>query len=51
MVLELYRSREKTKSLISKQNNECQIIVADISKEESINTIYSKINNKNTKYI
>ena len=36
----------KTKQLINAQNNECKIIVADISKIESINMIYSQIQHK-----
>ena len=36
----------KTKQLINAQNNECKIIVADISQSESINMIYSQIEHK-----
>ena len=36
----------KTKELINEQNNECKIIVADILKSESIDTIYSQIQHK-----
>ena len=36
----------KTKKLINAQNNDCQIIVSDVSKTESINDIYSKIEHK-----
>ena len=36
----------KTKKLINAQNNDCKIIISDISKTESINKIYSKIKNK-----
>ncbi len=36
----------KTKKLIEAQNNECKIIVADISQSESINMIYSQIEHK-----
>ena len=36
----------KTKQLINAQNNECKIIVADISQSESINMIYSQIQHK-----
>ena len=36
----------KTKELINTQNNECKIIVADISQSESINMIYSQIQHK-----
>ena len=36
----------KTKELINAQNNDCKIIISDISKTESINDIYSKIENK-----
>ena len=36
----------KTKELINKQNNECKIIVADISTDESVDIIYSKIDHK-----
>ena len=36
----------KTKKLIEAQNNECKIIVADISQSESINMIYSQIQHK-----
>ena len=37
----------KAKSLILKKNNQCEIIESDISDENSINTIYSKIQDKN----
>ena len=36
----------KTKELINAQNNECKVIVADISKSESINIIDSQIEHK-----
>ena len=36
----------KTKELINIQNNDCKIIVSDISKNESINDIYSQIEHK-----
>ena len=36
----------KTKELINERNNECKIIVADILKSESIDTIYSQIQHK-----
>ena len=36
----------ETKKLINDQNNECKIIISDISKTESINDIYSKIEHK-----
>ena len=36
----------KTKELINAQNNECKVIISDISKTESINDIYSQIENK-----
>ena len=36
----------KTKELISAKNNDCKIIVSDISKTESIENIYSQIENK-----
>ncbi len=36
----------KTKELINAQNNECKVIVSDISKTESINDIYSQIKQK-----
>jgi len=36
----------KTKQLINAQNNECKVIVADISQSESINMIYSQIEHK-----
>ena len=36
----------KTKKLINAQNNECKIIVSDISKTKSIDDIYSQIENK-----
>ena len=37
---------EQTAKIIHDNKNECKIIVADISKKESIDTIYSQINNK-----
>jgi short-subunit dehydrogenase len=37
----------KTKELINAQNNDCKIIVSDISKTESIHNIYSQIEHKN----
>ena len=37
----------KTKELINAQNNKCKIIVADISKNESVDSIYSQIEDKN----
>tara|TARA_B100000029_G_scaffold506549_1_gene589505 strand:- start:1244 stop:1948 length:705 start_codon:yes stop_codon:yes gene_type:complete len=36
----------KTKELINAQNNECKVIISDISKTESINDIYSQIKQK-----
>ena len=36
----------KTKELINTQNNDCKIIVSDISKTESMNEIYSQIEHK-----
>ena len=36
----------KTKELINARNNDCKIIVSDISKNESINDIYSQIEDK-----
>ena len=36
----------KTKQLINAQNNECKVIVADISQSESIDIIYSQIEHK-----
>ena len=36
----------KTKELINAQNNDCKIIVSDISKTESMNDIYSQIEHK-----
>jgi len=36
----------ETKKLINAQNNECKIIISDISKTESINDIYSQIEHK-----
>ena len=36
----------KTKKLINAQNNDCKIIVSDISKNQSINDIYSQIEGK-----
>ncbi|MAR14978.1 MAG: hypothetical protein CMG21_00775 [Candidatus Marinimicrobia bacterium] len=36
----------KTKELINAQNNDCKIIVSDISKNQSINDIYSQIEDK-----
>ena len=36
----------ETKELINAQNNECKVIVSDISKTESINDIYSQIKHK-----
>ena len=36
----------KTKALINAQNNECKVIVSDISKAKSIDDIYSQIENK-----
>jgi len=36
----------KTKELIDMQNNDCQIIVSDISKTNSLDKIYSQIDNK-----
>tara|TARA_B110000014_G_scaffold261522_1_gene253409 strand:+ start:12257 stop:12961 length:705 start_codon:yes stop_codon:yes gene_type:complete len=36
----------KTKELIKAQNNQCEIIVSDISRTKSIDYIYSKIENK-----
>jgi short-subunit dehydrogenase len=36
----------KTKALINARNNECKIIISDISKAESIDDIYSRIENK-----
>ena len=36
----------KTKELINIQNNDCKIIVSDISKNESIDDIYSQIEHK-----
>ena len=40
------KNLNKTKKLINAQNNDCQIIVSDVSKTESINDIYSKIEHK-----
>ena len=37
---------DKTKELINIQNNDCKIIVSDISKNESIDDIYSQIEHK-----
>jgi len=37
---------QKTAHQITGKNNECQIIIADISKENSLNAIYSEIENK-----
>ena len=37
----------QTKKIINENNNECEVIIADISKKESINTINEAINNKN----
>lgn len=36
----------KTKELIETNNGECKIIIADISKSDSINKIYSQLENK-----
>ena len=36
----------KTKKIINEQNNQCEIIVSDISRTKSIDNIYSKIKNK-----
>jgi len=36
----------RTKELINAQNNDCKVIVSDISKNESINDIYSQIKDK-----
>jgi len=36
----------KTKELINLKNNDCRIIVSDISKNESINDVYSQIEDK-----
>ena len=36
----------ETKKLINAQNNDCKIIISDISKTESINEIYSQIEHK-----
>ena len=38
---------KETKSLILKNNNQCEIIVADICNQKCIDEIYSKIENKN----
>ena len=36
---------QKTAEIIKKQNNQCKIIIADVSKRESIDLIYSQIKN------
>jgi len=36
----------KTKELINAQNNDCKVIISDISKNKSINDIYSQIEDK-----
>ena len=38
---------QETKAIIEEQSNECEIIIADISKKKSIDFIYSQIKNKN----
>ena len=40
------KNLDKTKELINKQNNDCKIIISDISKNESIDDIYSQIEHK-----
>ena len=40
------KNLDKTKELINKQNNDCKIIISDISKNESISYIFSQIEHK-----